>query len=185
MIAMRIVEQYKKMFDYLDYKPVDDLLTAIELSEAFRDFHWPKASPEITDDLDYAKMIIQQYDTNNKNSINFLEFCKFMEDLWNSADMLQEQKCNVAFNKSKEIFVRLFHWLDRDQDAMITPEDMIYGISRIMIRDVDMKEIQATFAKYDPKKTGKINLDSFLLAIANGSLDKTFKDELLTNTFIK
>ncbi len=38
MIAMRIVEQYKKMFDYLDYKPVDDLLTAEELSEAFKDF---------------------------------------------------------------------------------------------------------------------------------------------------
>jgi hypothetical protein len=26
------------MFDYLDYKPVDDLLTAEELSEAFKDF---------------------------------------------------------------------------------------------------------------------------------------------------
>jgi CMP-N-acetylneuraminic acid synthetase len=38
LIAMRIVEQYKKMFDYLDYKPVDDLLTSDELAEAFRDF---------------------------------------------------------------------------------------------------------------------------------------------------
>lgn len=38
IIAMRIVEQYKKMFDFLDYKPVDDLLTAEELSEAFKDF---------------------------------------------------------------------------------------------------------------------------------------------------
>ena len=35
---MRIVEQYKKMFDYLDYKHVDDMLSAEELSEAFRDF---------------------------------------------------------------------------------------------------------------------------------------------------
>lgn len=26
------------MFDYLDYKPVDDLLTPEELSEAFKDF---------------------------------------------------------------------------------------------------------------------------------------------------
>jgi Ca2+-binding EF-hand superfamily protein len=135
--------------------------------------------------MDYAKVIIQQYDTNNKNSINFLEFCKFMEDLWNSADMLQEQKCNVAFNRSKEIFVRLFNWLDRDHDGFITPEDMIYGISRIMIRDVDMKEVQATFAKYDSNKTGKIDLNSFLLAIANGVLDNSFKDEFMTSTFIK
>ncbi len=108
-----------------------------------------------------------------------------MEDLWNSADLLQEQKCNVAFNKSQEIFVKLFHWLDRDQDNKITPEDMIYGVSRIMIRDVDMKEIQQVFAKYDPNKTGKINMESFLLAVANGSLDNTFKDDMMTNTFIK
>jgi hypothetical protein len=26
------------MFDYLDYKPVDNLLTAEELGEAFKDF---------------------------------------------------------------------------------------------------------------------------------------------------
>jgi hypothetical protein len=108
-----------------------------------------------------------------------------MEDLWNSADMLQEQKCNVAFNKSKDIFIKLFHWLDRDQDNFIIPEDMIYGISRIMIRDVDMKEIQKVFVKYDTKKSGKIDLETFLLAIANGDLDNTFKDELLTQNFIK
>lgn len=108
-----------------------------------------------------------------------------MEDLWNSADMLQEQKCNVGFNRSKEIFARLFNWLDRDHDGFIIPEDMIYGISRIMIRDVDIKEVQATFEKYDAQKKGKIDLNSFLLAIANGVLDNTFKDEFLTSTYIK
>jgi Ca2+-binding EF-hand superfamily protein len=108
-----------------------------------------------------------------------------MEDLWNSADMLQEQKCNVAFNKSKDIFTKLFNWLDRDQDGFIIPEDMIYGISRIMIRDVDMKEVQQVYARYDPQKSGKVNLETFLLAIANGHLDNTFKDEMLTTTFIK
>jgi len=108
-----------------------------------------------------------------------------MEDLWSSADIVQEQKCNTAFSKSKEVFARLFHWLDRDMDGFITPEDMIYGISRIMIRDVDMKEIQGVYAKYDPRKTGKINQDNFILAIANGKLTNTFKDPLLTTTFIK
>lgn len=108
-----------------------------------------------------------------------------MEDLWNSADVLQEQKCNLGFNQSKEIFAKLFQWLDRDKDGFITPEDMIYGVSRIMIRDVDMKEIQDVFAKYDPKKTGKITQDHFLLAIANGKLDKTFRDEKMTTNFIK
>jgi Ca2+-binding EF-hand superfamily protein len=146
---------------------------------------WPKSNPEITDNLDFAKSIIAQYDTNSKNSLNFVEFCKFMEDLWNSADRLQEQNCNAAFTRAKDVFVKLFHWLDRDKDNLITPEDMIYGISRIMIRDVDMKEVQGVFAKYDTKKSGKINLDSFLLATANGLLDNTFKDQFMTATFIK
>lgn len=38
LVAARIVEYYRKIFDYLDYKPVDDLLNVEELSEAFRDF---------------------------------------------------------------------------------------------------------------------------------------------------
>ena len=38
LVAARIVEYYRKIFDYLDYKPVDDLINAEELSEAFRDF---------------------------------------------------------------------------------------------------------------------------------------------------
>ena len=35
---MRIVDQYRKMFDFLDYKPVDDLIIPEELAEAFKDF---------------------------------------------------------------------------------------------------------------------------------------------------
>lgn len=47
IVAMRVVELYKRMFDYLDYKPVDDLLTAEELSEAFKDFRKVKNNYEI------------------------------------------------------------------------------------------------------------------------------------------
>ncbi len=130
-------------------------------------------------------MIIDQYDTNNKKSINFVEFCKFKEDLWNSSDMLKEQSCNLGFVKSQEVFRKLFEWLDRDKDSFITPEDMIYGISRIMIRDVDVKEIQGVFEEYDKEKTGKLDLQNFLLGITNGKLDLTFGNPLMTNTFIK
>jgi hypothetical protein len=38
LVAARIVDYYRKIFDYLDYKPVDDLINPEELSEAFRDF---------------------------------------------------------------------------------------------------------------------------------------------------
>ncbi len=38
LVAARIVDYYRKIFDYLDYKPVDDLINADELAEAFRDF---------------------------------------------------------------------------------------------------------------------------------------------------
>jgi len=182
------------MFDYLDYKPVDNLITPEELSEAFKDFSklnflniklldWPKVATSIADDLEYSKVLTERYDTSNKNSLNFVEFCKLMEELWDSADFEKEERCNVAFEKSKDVFVKLFKWLDRDKDGFIEAEDMIYGVSRIMIRDVDLQEIQDLFAKN--QKDGKINETTFLLAVVNGELNKTFKDELVTSTFIK
>lgn len=49
-----------------------------------------------------------------------------------------------------------------------------------MIRDVDFKEIQFVFQKYDEKKSGKINLNQFSLAVANGYLDNSLRDPLIT-----
>lgn len=135
------------------------------------------------DDVEYSKYIIQRYDLSQKNALNFIEFCNLMEELWDSADFLKEEKCNVAFEKSRDIFVKLFKWLDRDRDNLLEAEDLIYGVSRIMIRDVDLQEIQDLFSKY--QKDGKINQDSFLLALVNGELNKTFKDDLVTTTFMK
>ena len=97
--------------------------------------------PDLSDDVEYSKNVIQQYDQNAKNKINFIEFCKFMEDMWTFSDLLNQEKCKNGLNKAKNIFFYLFKWLDRNQDNFITPEDMIYGISRILVRDVDMKEV--------------------------------------------
>jgi Ca2+-binding EF-hand superfamily protein len=108
------------------------------------------------------------------------------EGLWKAADSQQEKKCNIAFNKSKDVFEKLFDWLDRDGDGAIGPEDMMYGISRMMIRDADLGEIANVFAKYDTEpKTGKINKEKFLLAVINGLLDKSFSDPNFKETFIK
>jgi hypothetical protein len=38
VVAAKLADYYRKIFDYLDYNPVDDLINADELSEAFRDF---------------------------------------------------------------------------------------------------------------------------------------------------
>ena len=108
-----------------------------------------------------------------------------MEDLWGAADVIAEQKCNLALGKAKEIFERLFRWLDRDQDGLISPHDIIYGISRIMIRDANIDEVNNIFVKYDPKKTGKIDRKTWLLAMSNGMLKKSFKNELNTETLEK
>lgn len=144
------------------------------------------------DDVEYAKYIIQTFDLNNQNSINFVDFSKFMEQMWTFKDTINEKKCLNSMNKAKNTFYYLFKWLDRDEDKFITPEDMIYGISRIMIRDVDMKEvilfnlnqIQKTFSIYDKEKTGKLDFDAFMLAISNGFLENTFKDPLSTDNFM-
>ena len=146
---------------------------------------WPKATTEPTDDFDYSKILIKKYDKGGKDSLNFVEFCKMMEDLWGAADVIAEQKCNSAIAKANEIFERLFRWLDRDQDGLISAHDMIYGISRIMIRDANIDEVNNIFVKYDVKKTGKINRKIWLNAMSNGMLKKSLKNDLNTETLEK
>jgi Ca2+-binding EF-hand superfamily protein len=186
IIALRIVEHYRKIFDYLDYKPVDVILNHEELSLAYREFGWPKADPNVSDPIEFAKLQITRYDKQNKGAINFVEFTRLMEDLWNSSDSVQEQKCNVGFMKAKDVFGKLFDWLDRDKNGLIAPEDMLYGISRIMIRDADLNEIKNVYAAYGSGENRlKLTKDNFLLAVVNGLLDKTFKDAAFKDTFIK
>lgn len=38
LIAFRVVNYYRSIFDYLDFDPVDDFLDEKELSTLFRDF---------------------------------------------------------------------------------------------------------------------------------------------------
>jgi Ca2+-binding EF-hand superfamily protein len=128
---------------------------------------------------------MEQYDKDKKGSIDFVQFCEMGEGLWKAADGLQEKKCDVAFNKAKEVFDKLFEWLDRDGDGSIGPEDMMYGISRMMIRDADLGEIEKVFAKYDTEKSGKLNKEKFNLAVVNGLLDNSFGDANFKETFIK
>jgi hypothetical protein len=64
-----------------------------------------------------------------------------MEDLWDIEDRIQERNCRTKINKSLNVVADLFKFLDRDEDKKISPEDMIYGLSRIMVRDVDVAEV--------------------------------------------
>lgn len=93
------------------------------------------------DAIEYSEKVISTFDENKVGKINFLEFCRFMEDLWNVEDKNKTGQCKTKLNKSMNVFADLFKFLDRDEDKKLTPEDMIYGISRIMVRDVDVSEV--------------------------------------------
>ena len=54
-----------------------------------------------------------------------------------------------------------------------------------MIRDANIDEVNNIFVKYDPKKTGKIDRKQWLLAMSNGMLKKSFKNDLNTETLEK
>jgi len=42
---------------------------------------------------------------------------------------------------SKDIFNKLFLWLDRDNDSFITQQDMLFGVSKIMLKDASITEV--------------------------------------------
>ena len=181
-VAERMVDFYRKQFDFLDAQTVNDLVDAEELAVAYRDFAWPKAPTEVADDTEYAKSQINRYDKEGKGGLNFVDFCMFAEDLWEVSDSIQESKCQSSFEKSMEIWDGFFKWLDRDSDGKLVMEDMIYGISKMMHRDACMEEIQKVLNEYGGQEK-KINYDSFVLAIANGMLDKSLKDANFTADF--
>lgn len=183
MVAERLVNLYRKQFDFLDSVVVNDIVDAEELAEAFREFGWPKGLTDIADDVEYAKTQITKYDKDNKGGMNFVDFCIFAEELWEISDSIQEQKCSSGFDKAMEVWDGFFKWLDRDSDGFLKMEDMIYGISKMMYRDVDMDEIQKVFTEYGGGEK-KLSYDNFVLAISNGMLDKSLKDPNFTETLI-
>ena len=113
--------------------------------------------------------------------MNFVDFCLFMEDLWDISDAISEAKCGTGFDKAMEVWDGFFKWLDRDNDSFLVMEDMIYGISKMMYRDVDLEEVKLVFAEYGGAEK-KISYDSFVLAIANGLLTKSLSDPNMTET---
>jgi Ca2+-binding EF-hand superfamily protein len=107
------------------------------------------------DAIEYSEKVVETFDKKGEKKINFLEFCRFMEDLWNVVDQIQVKNCKTKINKAMNVFGDLFKFLDRDEDKKLTPEDMIYGISRIMVRDVDVGEVNIfyfIFFKYNRLK---------------------------------
>jgi Ca2+-binding EF-hand superfamily protein len=182
--ALRIIDRYRKMFDHMDFSPVDDLISFEELENAYINYNWPKIFVEEVNAI-YCQKVIQKYDASKKNKLNFVEFTKYMEDLWENIDTHNSEMVKHAFMVSKNIFHKLFHWLDRDNDTKIQLSDMIFGISRVMLKDSNVKEVKNVFAIYDPKKTGKISQEDFVLAIINGYLKETLSDQKISDSFIK
>lgn len=178
IIAKRLVTSYRKIFDFLDYKlPINDCVAPDELSIVYSDFHWPMKNAD-AEPFDYSTNVVEQYDASEKGCMNFVEFCGYMEGLWDVSDQVQMRNCGFAYDKTIATWQKLFDWLDRDNDKWITMEDMIHGISKVMYRDVNMDEIANVFKKYDPKKLDKINYQSFVLSIINGLLDETLKNPI-------
>ena len=183
-IAKRIVDHYLQIFDYLDYAPVDNLLSSKELCEGFENYNWPRPL-EVEDNLDtFCNDLIKKFDKEKKNAINFVEFTDFMEYLWEIDENRETSICNNAINKSHKIFENLFDYLDRDNDGYLIKEDIKYGLSRVMMKDVDSDEVDNIYNIYDPNNFGKISKDDLFIAIANGMMDRTFNDDSFKDSFL-
>ena len=171
-IARKVVNHYYKLFETLDTDK-NGLITPAELTKAYSDFLWPKKLTETpTDDCEYAKGEVKNYDKDNKGAINFPEFTNLCEELFDVADRNKEEDCTNAYKKSMKVFENLFTWLDRDKKGKIGAMDMLLGISKIMYRDAYQNEIEKLINRFKTPD-GMITKDQFILGIANGDLDKS------------
>ena len=64
--------------------------------------------------------------------------------------------------------------VDRDKDGFVTKDDILQGISLLLQKDVDEKEVNKLITAHGEK----LPKDIFVLAVANGELDKSLSRAL-------
>lgn len=178
-VVDKIVSKYRKMFEFLD-KNNDQTISSEELEIAYEKFRWPKASTSSKDIKQYTGELVKKYDKDDKGGLNFPEFCAFVFDLFITQNTVNQEKCNEEVKRASHVIDNVFNFLDRQKKGYITPEDALYGLSRLMGKDVNLKELDNAFNKYGGQDK-KIKPDDFQLAIANGLLNKSLTTDDFEN----
>lgn len=168
-VAERMVENYRKMFDFIDENS-NNLVTDSELSIAFDIYNWPKDIDGNIDNIEYSKDLISKFDRDSKNGVTFEEFCNMIGSMYDVRDNLEEQKCLNSYEKAVDVLNNFYRWLDQTGTGNVGESELLFGISKMMGRDADESEISNVLKK----NGGKLSNDGLILAIANGDFDKTF-----------
>jgi Ca2+-binding EF-hand superfamily protein len=145
-VAYKVAVFYKKIFQFLD-QDANDLLTEDDLVKAHIDYKWPSFGKEV----DFVKSKFAVWDNSKDGKLDLVEFAHYMEDIWNVAAEAKKSKALEGLAKAKKVFEKLFEFLDDDKDESIDASNMKLGISYIMNKDIDNKDIEAVINKRGDK----------------------------------
>ena len=63
------------------------------------------------------------------------------------------------------MFLRMFHLIFFSGDAELSPQELRYGVKKVLGIKLERTEIDAVFQTYDPMGRGLIHLSEFCLAV--------------------
>lgn len=156
-VGEAIANRYLEIFKNIDINN-DNEIDSGEVSKLYNEYGWPKPEKEM----------------ENKDKLTFVDFCQLMESLWKNQNVENKEKCKTGYTKAITIIENTFTYLDRDKDGFVTKDDILQGISLLLQKDVDEKEVNQLMTKHGEK----ISKDVFVLAVANGELDKSLSQAL-------
>lgn len=179
-VAYKVTKYYKKIFDFLD-TDVDDQVNQENICEAYRLYGWPMPADEQV--ASYVKEQFKKWDQNQDGTLDFVEFCHYMENIWTYSQYATEKICVSALRRSIAVFEKLFDYLDSDHDDKIDRSNLKYGLSYVMNKDLNADDLEKTFALYDKDNDKFLSKSEFILASMNGILVRSVEDPSITASF--
>ena len=156
-VGETIANRYWEIFKTIDVNN-DNEIDSAEVAKLYNEYGWPKPEKAMDD----------------KDKLTFVDFCQLMESLWKNQNVENKERCKTGYTKAIKIIENTFTYLDRDKDGFITKDDILQGISLLLQKDVDEKEVNKLITAHGEK----LPKDVFVLAVANGELDKSLSRAL-------
>ena len=88
-----------------------------------------------------------------------------MEKLWSVKTYDSLSQCEISYNKTVGVVIRLYQFIDRDNDDRVTKREISLALSAIFNKNIEISEIDSAF------ESGEITKNDFVLAFANGKMD--------------
>eukprot|EP00744_Colponema_vietnamica_P002025 GILI01003260.1.p1 GENE.GILI01003260.1~~GILI01003260.1.p1 ORF type:complete len:753 (-),score=277.40 GILI01003260.1:196-2454(-) len=183
-ITAHIADNYREIFNVFDTDG-DGFVDRDELDTGFQHLTWD--APKGPDRFAAFDLLLHDHDVDGDDKLSYPEFASMMEEYWRERMAKDGGVCMECFGNSRDQFMALFEWLDRDQDGLIDLDDIAFGFTKLTHHEVTTTMAARALTLCDRDKDGKLDRDEFFLGVIQGNFTPLLpkaKDGEEINSFI-